>query len=60
MDEVGIKPGFEGFGKWILGHTTMTMVNRYVRLAEADADPTGPVEDAHRQSSPVYNMDLRL
>jgi site-specific recombinase XerD len=39
--------------KEILGHSTMTMVNRYVHLAQVD------IEEAHRQASPVYNMDLR-
>jgi integrase/recombinase XerD len=38
----------------ILGHSTMTMVNRYVHQAEAD------IEDAHGQASPMYNMDLRV
>jgi hypothetical protein len=40
--------------KKILGHSTMTMVNRYVHLAQIDID------DAHRRASPVYNWDLRL
>jgi integrase/recombinase XerD len=35
--------------KDILGHSTMTMVNRYVHLAQVD------IEEAHRNASPVYN-----
>jgi site-specific recombinase XerD len=40
--------------KEILGHSTMTMVNRYVHLAQVDID------EAHRQASPVFNWDLRV
>ena len=40
--------------KEILGHSTMEMVQRYVHLAEVD------IEEAHRQASPVYNLDLRV
>lgn len=40
--------------KEILGHSTMTMVMRYVHLAEVD------IEEAHRRASPVYNWDLRV
>jgi len=36
----------------ILGHSTMTMVQRYVYL-KVD------IESAHRHASPVYNWDLR-
>jgi len=39
--------------KRILGHATMTMVNRYVHMAQVD------IEEAHRGASPVYNWDLR-
>jgi site-specific recombinase XerD len=38
----------------ILGHSTMTMVERYVHFAQVDID------QAHRRASPVYNWDLRL
>ena len=40
--------------KEILGHSTMTMVLRYVHLAQVD------IEEAHRRASPVYNWDLRV
>ena len=40
--------------KEILGHSTMTMVLRYVHLAQVDID------EAHRRASPVYNWDLHL
>jgi len=40
--------------KEILGHSTMTMVQRYVHLAEVD------IQEAHRRASPVYNWDLRV
>ena len=40
--------------KEILGHSTMTMVNRYVHLAQVD------IEEAHRHASPVFNLDLRV
>ncbi len=39
--------------KEILGHSTMTMVERYVHLPQVD------IEEAHRHASPVYNWDLR-
>ena len=44
----------------MLGHSTMEMVQRYVHLAQVDADRTDPKEEAHRQASPVYNLDLRV
>ena len=46
--------------KEILGHSTMEMVQRYVHLAQVDADQVDPDEEAHRQASPVYNWDLRI
>jgi site-specific recombinase XerD len=39
--------------KELLGHTTLTMVNRYVALAQAD------IENQHRQFSPVDRMKKR-
>jgi integrase/recombinase XerD len=36
----------------ILGHTTLDMVNRYVRLAERD------IEELHRTASPADHMNL--
>ena len=38
----------------VLRHSTMEMVQRYVRLAQVD------IEEAQRQASPVYNWDLRV
>lgn len=40
--------------KEILGHSTMRMVQRYVHFSQVDID------EAHRQASPVFNLNLRL
>ena len=42
--------------KEILGHSTMEMVQRYVHLAQVDAYPSDPFEEAHRQASPVLQL----
>ena len=39
--------------KELLGHTTLTMVNRYVQLAQAD------LEAQHRQFSPADRLKRR-
>ena len=46
------KQNFPDWLQAILGHNSLEMVRRYIRLAQVDLD------DVHKRASPVENMRL--